>query len=140
MNDMKQMISAEAFEEQMRHGRLIHTFTACCAVCGKKYKKRKKWYDCKEEAVAELRKQFNYCDVCGKWVCDDCHIVEDGNGNPVYDKGQICAACAKERGITGISVTYYNEKIWPEKWPLIQERQAELRKQREQAAQKGELT
>lgn len=137
VNEDRAKAFAEVFERQTRYSRMTRTFTACCAVCGKRYKQRKKWYNSKEATLGALREQFNHCDLCGKWVCDDCNIVEDGNGNAAYDGGDLCAVCAKERGITGISVTYFNEQVWPGMWQCIQEREAQQRKQREQAMQEA---
>ena len=70
---------------------------------------KKPLYFTRSWIIDKLRLNYNYCDVCDKWVCGDCFLTDDGNGNSIG----ICTACAKERGVTGLTCAQFEEE-WPE--------------------------
>jgi len=41
-----------------------------------------------DKANLEAHLNFNYCSMCGRWVCDDCFNADSKNG--------ICAECCKD--------------------------------------------
>ncbi|MDR1464291.1 MAG: hypothetical protein LBJ11_03180 [Oscillospiraceae bacterium] len=105
MDDDSKKLHAKAFDIQTTYSRIDHAFTSRCAICGKEQTMRKIWYQSRGKTLSELRLQFNRCEHCGKWVCCDCYLVDDGHGNGAYEGSDICSACAKERGIIGLTVT-----------------------------------
>jgi hypothetical protein len=69
----------EAFDEQMGYDKAAKTYTARCAVCGKAISVKKAWYRSKDATIEKLRLNFSCCDKCGKWVCENCFLIDDGN-------------------------------------------------------------
>jgi len=104
---------AEAFDEQLHYDWAGKTFTARCGFCGRAISRKKEWFRSKDAAKKELRLNFGCCEECGKWVCEDCFCVDDGNGNSIG----MCAACAKERGVNGLTMEQFDVE-----WPGIRER------------------
>jgi hypothetical protein len=100
--------SNEAMERQTEYDKARKTYTSRCAVCGKPKSLKKGLFLSHVAAIQKLRLKFNFCDTCGKWVCEDCFLIDDGNGNGIG----ICTACAKERGITGLTPAQF-EQAWP---------------------------
>nr|AGS53032.1 hypothetical protein [uncultured bacterium contig00031] len=84
------------FERQVTHESASKTYTAACPVCGKAVTGGKSLFLTPNGVLAKLRLLFNFCRVCGKWVCENCYFVQDTNGSM-----GICSACAKKKGITG---------------------------------------
>jgi len=98
----------EAFDEQMDFDRESKTFTARCAVCGKAVSLKKGLFESRDKALERLRRGYlGWCEMCGKWVCDDCFCVDNGNGKGIA----LCTACAKEHGINGVTVEHFDE-VW----------------------------
>jgi len=103
----------EAFDEQLQYDRASRTFTARCGVCGKVISQKKVWFRTKAVALQKLRLNFGCCEKCGKWICEDCFCVDDGNGNSIG----MCTKCARERGINGLTIEQFDVE-----WPAIQSR------------------
>jgi transcription elongation factor Elf1 len=70
--------------------------TARCAHCGAERIMEKPWYKTRQAVFAALRRRFNYCERCGRWVCDKCFVAQGPRG-----AAALCARCAAEQGITG---------------------------------------
>jgi hypothetical protein len=100
-----------AIERQTEYDRAAKTYTSRCGVCGKAISLKKGLFRSHYAAIQKQRLNFAFCDSCGKWVCEDCFLIDDGNGNGIG----ICTACAKERGITGLTSAQFEEA-----WPRIQ--------------------
>ncbi|MDR0916395.1 MAG: hypothetical protein LBN02_04310 [Oscillospiraceae bacterium] len=98
-----------AFAKQTELDEPNMTYIARCAVCGKSRTIKKKLFCSNDKTLSELRLRFNYCQTCGRWICNDCYLVDDGNGNAMA----ICPDCAKERGITGVTNAQF-DALWPE--------------------------
>lgn len=109
--------SQQAFERQIQYDSAAKAFTAHCAVCGKVKKQRKTWPHSREKTIMNLRRELSFCDTCGKWVCEDCFLIDDGKGNCIG----ICTACASERGMTGLTSAQF-EEAWPDIQRPIRER------------------
>jgi transcription elongation factor Elf1 len=103
--------SNEAMERQTEYDKASKTYTARCGVCGKAKSLKKGLFQSLFSAIQKLRLKFNFCDTCGKWVCEDCFLIDDGNGNGIG----ICTVCAKKHGITGLTGAQFEEA-----WPRIQ--------------------
>jgi hypothetical protein len=101
--------SEHGIEKQTEYNPESKTYTARCGVCGRPETRKKTFFRSLSAVFDKLRLQFNFCDTCGKWVCEDCYCVDDGNGNCIG----ICTACAKEQGITGYTIPQF-EEAWPE--------------------------
>jgi hypothetical protein len=69
--------------------------------------------------LSKLRVHYNFCEGCGRWVCEDCYLVYDKDGNNGIS---ACADCAKKRGVTGLT-----NKQFDEAWPEIERRRREKR-------------
>jgi hypothetical protein len=100
--------SNEAMERQTEYDKATKTYTSRCGVCGKAKSLKKGLLLSHFSAIQKLRLNFNFFDTCGKWVCGDCFLIDDGNGNGIG----ICTACAEERGITGLTGAQF-EEAWP---------------------------
>ena len=103
----------EVFEGQVEYNPAARTYTARCGVCGKIQTLKKTLFFSRDRTLEKLRMPFNFCETCGKWVCEDCYLIDDGNGNGIG----ICTACAKERGRTGLTSAQLDEA-----WPDLQKR------------------
>ena len=101
--------SQQAFEQQTRYDSATKTFTARCAVCGQAKKLRQTWLRGRVKTLLNLRQELLFCDSCGKWVCEDCFLIDDGKGNGIG----ICTACALAQGISGLTSTQF-EDAWPD--------------------------
>jgi hypothetical protein len=115
-----------AFDRQTTYDPARKTYTAKCAVCGRAHTQKKRLFRGKRGSVAELRIRFNYCQTCGRWICNDCYLVDDGNGDPIA----ICTDCAKERGVTGVTNAQF-DALWPEIERRRRERYAAKNRQRQ---------
>lgn len=51
-----------------------------------------------QHSLRKLKKHFNRCTECGRWVCDDCFICSDKS-----DSVSLCADCAKKKSVSGVS-------------------------------------
>jgi hypothetical protein len=102
-----------ALERQLEYDPAGKTYTVRCAVCGKVHTLKKTLFMTRYRAFQKLRMKFNFCDTCGKWICEDCFYIDDGKGGMIG----ICIPCAKERGSTGLTLAQFEEA-----WPQIQER------------------
>jgi hypothetical protein len=100
--------SNEAIERQSEYEGASKTFTARCGVCGKPKMLKKPLFCSRTQALGKLRQMFNFCDTCNRWVCEDCFLIDDGNGNSIG----LCTDCAKQRGITGLNSSQF-ELAWP---------------------------
>ena len=80
-----------AFERQTSHNGDSDTYSTCCGVCGKAVSLKKRWFRSREKSLDYLRLNFNYCHSCGRLVCDDCFIVDDGNGTVA-----VCKECGEQ--------------------------------------------
>ena len=109
--------SQQAFEQQTRYNSDTQTFTAHCAVCGRAKKQRETWLRGRDKTLMNLRRELLFCDSCGKWVCDDCFLIDDGKGNGIG----ICTACALAQGISGLTSAQF-EDAWPDIQRPIQKR------------------
>lgn len=58
-----------------------------------------------QRALRKLKRCFNLCSVCGRWVCDDCFICSNES-----ESVSICVDCAKKSKISGISTGEKQEK------------------------------
>ena len=101
--------SENGIEKQTDYDPASKTYTTCCAVCGKAKSQKKWFFRSRSAAMRKLCLEFNFCDNCGKWVCEDCFLVDDGNGSLLG----ICTACAKKRGISGLTSAQL-EEAWPD--------------------------
>ena len=101
----------KAWEKQMEYDPAGKTFKARCAICGKEKTQKKGWFARHERTVLLLRYEFAYCDTCNRWVCEDCFLIDDGNGNSIG----ICTDCAKEKGIAGLTEEQFAEALENEK-------------------------
>jgi hypothetical protein len=101
--------SDAAIRKQTQYDPVSKIYTARCAACGKARSQKKEWYRSRAKTLRALRFQFYFCDTCDKWVCEDCFLLDDGNGNSIG----ICTVCAQEQGITGLTDAQFEEK-WPE--------------------------
>ena len=97
--------SDQAFERQLDFDPASKTYAARCAVCGKVHTLKKTLFMPRYRAFQKLRMQFDFCDACNKWVCEDCFYIDDGNGQVLA----ICIPCAKERGREGITLAQFDE-------------------------------
>ena len=122
------MTPVAAWERQMEYDPAAKTYTAKCGVCGKAFSEKKVWYRTKNATALKLRFHLAYCDKCGKWVCGDCFLIDDGNGNGIG----ICTICAKERGRTGLTSAQFDEA-----WPGIQSKIWARHKARMKAMEKA---
>ncbi len=86
-----------AIERQIEYEPTKKTYTSRCAVCGKAETMKKPLFYTHLWVIDKLRLNYNYCDVCDKWVCGDCFLTD----------------CAKERGVTGLTCAQF-EEAWPE--------------------------
>lgn len=109
--------SQQAFEQQTRYDSATKTFTVYCAVCGQAKKQRETWLRGCDKTLLNLRRELLFCDSCGKWVCEDCFLIDDGKGNGIG----ICTACALAQGISGLTSTQF-EEAWPDIQRPIQKR------------------
>lgn len=109
--------SQRAFEQQTRYDSATQTFTFNCAVCGQAKKQRETWLHGRDKALLNLRRELLFCDSCGKWVCEDCFLIDDGEGNGIG----ICTACALAQGISGLTSAQF-EGAWPDILRPIQKR------------------
>jgi hypothetical protein len=100
--------SNEAMERQTEYDKAAKTYASRCGVCGKTIQLKKRLFQSHYAAIQKQRLNFNFCDTCGRWVCGDCFLIDDGNGKGIG----ICTDCAKERGITGLIGAQF-EKAWP---------------------------
>ena len=98
------------------------SFAVCCAVCGKQYsgirrrfskakrppasdgKKiiyqilyRREWEQLRAETIQSAKRQFNFCPVCQRLVCDNCFLI--------CEELDMCKACAEELKEKGVTVT-----------------------------------
>jgi hypothetical protein len=104
-----------AIERQTTYDPAANTFAVCCGVCRKVKIIKKMWYRSRDGTMRILRREFNFCGYCNRWVCEDCFIVDDGTGGVA-----ICTECAKEQGITG-----YTNAQFKAAWPEIKRRRRE---------------
>lgn len=111
-----------AFDKQTSYEPDKKTYSLRCGVCGEAVSEKRRLLRSRDSTLAKLRLNYNFCDTCNRWVCGDCYLVDDGNGNGIG----ICTACATERGITGLTNAQFNEA-----WPDIQRRQNERREKSE---------
>jgi hypothetical protein len=95
-------------EQQTEIDRKRKTLTARCAVCHKAKTQKKGLFRSLSVAMLKLSLNFNYCRFCKKWVCEDCFLIDDGNGNAIG----ICTTCAKGKGVTGLTIVQF-EEAWP---------------------------
>ena len=100
--------SDETSNRQSEYDPDSKTYTAWCAICGKVKSQEKPFFDPHLKTIAGLQQSFFYCDTCGRWVCEDCYLINDGIGNGIG----MCIECAEERGIKGLTITQF-EKAWP---------------------------
>jgi hypothetical protein len=107
-----------ALEEQLTHDALHHIYTIRCGICQKAKSRKKFWFRSHNGTVCHLRREFNFCNACATWVCEDCFLVDDGMGAI-----GICTSCAKKKGING----YTNEQLKT----VMPERQRKYREMRE---------
>jgi hypothetical protein len=130
--------SDAAIKKQTEYDPASKIYTAHCGVCGKARSQKKEWYRSRAKTLRALRFQFNFCDTCEKWVCEDCFLLDDGNGNSIG----ICTACAKEQGITGLTDAEFEEK-WPEIKKRIWARHETImraeKKKKQQQGEKGDV-
>ena len=101
--------SENGIEKQTDHDPASKTYIARCAVCGKAKSHKKRFFRSRPAAMRQLSLKFNFCDNCGKWVCEDCFFVDDGNGSLLG----ICTVCAKKQGISGLTSAQL-EEAWPD--------------------------
>ena len=101
--------SENGIENQTEYDPESKTYTACCAVCGKAKSQKKRFFRTGAAAMRKLRMEFNFCDACGMWVCEDCFLLDDGNGSLIG----ICASCGKKQGISGLNSAQL-EEAWPD--------------------------
>jgi hypothetical protein len=120
----------EALERQVEYDLGSKTCTAHCGVCGKTKSQKKRFFLALSTAIGKLRMQFNFCETCGKWVCEDCFLIDDGNGNSIG----ICASCAKEQSIKGLTSDELVE-AWPKIQCRIQRRNAVVKRAAEKQKQ-----
>jgi hypothetical protein len=97
----------------MEYDRESKTYSARCGVCGKVHTQKKAWFRSRSATILKLRFKFAFCDTCGKWICGDCFLIDDGKGNGIG----ICSACAKERGRIGLTSAQFVDA-----WPALQAR------------------
>lgn len=95
-----------AFERQVTHETGSKIWTAKCAVCGKAVTGKKSLFHTEKGVLHRLRLLFNFCRVCGKWVCENCYLIHDTNGSM-----GICTACAKKKGITGKTAAEVTDEL-----------------------------
>lgn len=76
-----------SFAQQLVISNAIDAVYAVCAVCGAKREQRGGLL--RFSRLARLRRLFNRCPMCGRWVCDDCFVI-DGVGD-----GR-CSECAEK--------------------------------------------
>ncbi|MDR1464290.1 MAG: hypothetical protein LBJ11_03175 [Oscillospiraceae bacterium] len=98
-----------AIEKQTEYDPGSKIYTTHCGVCGKPRSQHKDWYRSRFKTFRKLRLQFNFCDTCNRWICEDCFFLDDGNGNSIG----ICTECAEKQGIKGLTQAGFEEK-WPE--------------------------
>lgn len=58
-----------------------------------------------QSALRRLKRHFNRCTECGRWVCDDCFLCSGGG-----ESLSLCAECAKKKRIEGVSTGETNNK------------------------------
>lgn len=109
--------SQQALEQQTRYDSATQTFTAHCAVCGRAKKQRKTWLRGRSKTLLNLRRELLFCDSCGKWVCEDCFLIDDGKGNGIG----ICTACSLAQGLSGLTSAQF-EEAWLDIQRPIQKR------------------
>jgi hypothetical protein len=66
-----------AMARQTFYDEVSRTYTARCGACGRERSHRGKLFGSEAKTLADLRGCFNYCTVCGKWVCDACFRATD---------------------------------------------------------------
>ena len=115
----------EVIEQQTVIDPVKNTYTASCSICGWSVTQRKRLFHSHSAEMEKISRNFNFCRHCGKWVCEDCFFISDGNGNML----SICSACAKEQGVSGLTVTQFEEA-----WPQLQK----TRQKRREAVQRAE--
>jgi len=103
----------EAMERQTEFDQGTKTYTAYCSICGKKISLKKGLFLLHSNTIHKISQNFDYCRTCGRWVCEDCFFIDDGNGNGIG----MCSACAKEQGIPGLTAIQFEEA-----WPQLQKR------------------
>jgi hypothetical protein len=116
----------QAFDRQTTYDSDSKSYTAKCAVCGKAHTQKKRLFSGKRGSLAKIRLHFNYCQTCGRWICNDCYLVDDGNANCIG----ICTDCAKDRGITGVTNAQF-DALWPEIDRRRRERYVAMKRQRQ---------
>jgi hypothetical protein len=100
--------SHRIFEREIEYDNETRTFSARCAICGKTETKKKRWFRSRDGTIRLLRLEFDFCETCNRWVCEDCFLIDDGVGAI-----GICAECADTQGITGYTNAQF-EAAWPE--------------------------
>lgn len=109
--------SSVAIERQTTYDHQSKSFVIRCAICNERKIQKKQWLRSSAATLRELRQLFNFCRPCKRWVCEDCFLVDDGNGDGIG----ICIECAIEQGITGMTAAQF-EEAWPELQHHINER------------------
>ena len=120
----------EALVQQTVVDKAAKTYTAHCGVCGMAFSQKKRLFRSHSAEIQKLSRNFNFCQSCKKWVCEDCFYIDDGHGNIMG----LCSACAKEQGVSGLTVIQFEEV-----WPQLQKSRQKRREAAERAIQKQNM-
>jgi hypothetical protein len=113
----------EVFMNQTTYDPQTKTYTTRCPICDGEQSEKRHWYRSRDGTIDKLRTNYNYCETCGRWVCEDCFLCQDDFGGI-----GICTECAAERGVKGYTVKEFNEH-YPEIKRRDKERIEQLRQQ-----------
>ncbi len=87
---------SNGFRDQTTYDEQKCTLAAKCAVCEANRHIRVVFSLLKNRATKRLKRSYNFCDECGRWVCDKCFLIsfdKQGRG--------VCLECAKKLGLRG---------------------------------------
>jgi hypothetical protein len=98
------------FERQVTHETGSKIWTAKCAVCGKEFSAKKRFFNSLDGVLMKLRFNFNFCRHCGCFVCNGCYLVYDRDGREL----SRCRNCAEKQGITNGLTNAEFDEVFPE--------------------------